>query len=220
MALEYILASGVTINTSDTVITVDSFVDFSKITSADVLVVNDGQHVVILKEGTSFNDQGVSTFTLESPWEPSSVSDAKILIFPTFQDVKDTVEAMRLLGATSRDALNRLQAAGQGRGSYASLHHLGELAPFVGTSKWMPPHLLSITKIEAYLDAVATGGDVVLSIRKNGLQVQTLTILALADKATPLVLDLPLLETDFITVNILTVGSTFGGENLTVRLTY
>ncbi|MBL4832657.1 MAG: hypothetical protein JKY26_01675 [Pseudomonas sp.] len=220
MALDYILANGVTINIGETIITVDSFVDFSKVTKADVLVVNSGQYLVLLKSGTGFNDQGVSTFTLEQPWQPASIVDTAILIFPTFQDVKETVEAMRLLGATSRDALNRLQEAGQGRGSYASLHHLGVLTPFIGTSKWMPPHSLSITKIEAYLDAVAVGGDVVLSIRKNGVQVETLTILAQESKATPLILDLPLLETDFITVNILTVGSNFGGENLTVRLTY
>ncbi len=219
MALDFITASKVSINTGDKQVTVNGYVDFSPITKGDLLIINKA-HLVPLESGSTFSEEGISTFTLDTVWEGENVESVSILIFPTFQDTKTTVEAMRRLGILTREMMNRLQDEGRVRTSNISMHHIGKLKVMPSTSKWHAPHTITIIKIEAYLDVAPTDSDVVLALKSNGELLTTITISQDSTQEIQEGLELVIEQYQALSVDILAVGTSKPGQNLTLRLTY
>ena len=104
-----------------------------------------------------------------------------------------------------------------------SLTHEGVLTPYVGTSRWYAPKDITINKIIARVDVAPTDADLVIQINKTSSGVTTnqqMTISAGTFKTVDLTPNLTLLEDDYLTLDIISVGSTIAGENLRVSFNY
>jgi len=104
-----------------------------------------------------------------------------------------------------------------------SLTHEGVLTPYIGTSRWYAPKDITVNKIIARVDAAPTDADLVIQINKTSLGVTTnqqMTISAGTFKTVDLTPNLTLLEDDYLTLDIISVGVTIAGENLRVSLNY
>ena len=104
-----------------------------------------------------------------------------------------------------------------------SLTHEGVLTPYVGTSRWYAPKDITINKIIARVDVAPTDADLVIQINKTSSGVTTnqqMTISAGTLKTVDLTPNLTLLEDDYLTLDIISVGSTIAGENLRVSFNY
>lgn len=108
--------------------------------------------------------------------------------------------------------------------SYITLTHTGTLSAFTGSKRWYAPKNITISKIVVRVDAAPTGSGVVIQINKTSSGVTTNHQLTVADGTTKTTDNSPtlssMLEDDYLTVDIISVGSTTAGENLTVEITY
>jgi hypothetical protein len=105
-----------------------------------------------------------------------------------------------------------------------ALTHTGELSAYTGVKRWYAPKNITISKIKARVDTAPTGAGVVVQINKTSLGVTTNQQLTIADGTTLISDTSPtissMLEDDYLTVDIVSVGTTTAGENLTVEITY
>jgi len=105
-----------------------------------------------------------------------------------------------------------------------ALTHTGTLSAYTGTKRWYAPKNITISKIKARVDTAPTGAGVVIQINKTSSGVTTNQQLIVADGTTLISDTSPTIssmsEDDFLTIDIVSVGSTVAGENLTVEITY
>ena len=105
-----------------------------------------------------------------------------------------------------------------------ALTHTGTLSVYTGTKRWYAPKDITISKIKARVDTAPTGAGVVVQINKTSSGVTTNQQLTVADGTTLISDTSPTIssmsEDDFLTVDIVSVGTTVAGENLTVEITY
>lgn len=99
-----------------------------------------------------------------------------------------------------------------------ALYQEGELLITEGEVRWHNPQPVNISKIIARL-ATQADGNVTLVIKKSDITVQTIIIPEFTSKVTETV-DIDMIEDDFLTVDITTIGGTFKGEGLSVQFTY
>lgn len=113
------------------------------------------------------------------------------------------------------------QILGSGNnGSFnATFSFAGELALNTGENRWYSPKSAAITKIEAWVSEAPTGAAATVVLKKNGTAFQTVTVPAGSTKISPLTVNHTLLATDYLTVDITTIGTTVKGKNLNVRIT-
>jgi len=108
--------------------------------------------------------------------------------------------------------------------AYATFNFVGNLELSTGITRWFPPDNVSIISVQALISTPATGSDVILDVIKNGntsILSSSLFIDDGASVSTKLTLiDVDLVETDYLTVNITQIGSTTPGNTLTVRVAY
>ena len=105
-----------------------------------------------------------------------------------------------------------------------ALTHTGTLSVYTGTKRWYAPKNITINKIKARVDTAPTGAGVVIQINKTSSGVTTNQQLTVADGTTLISDTSPTIssmsEDDFLTIDIVSVGTTVAGENLTVEITY
>jgi len=105
----------------------------------------------------------------------------------------------------------------------ATLTHSGNLAAYTGTSRWYPPKNVTINKIVARVESAPAGADVVVQVNKTSGETVTNQSITIADgtnKTTVSNPSLTMLEDDYLTIDILSVGSTASGSNLRLTFTY
>ncbi|MBF0339592.1 MAG: hypothetical protein HQL95_01345 [Magnetococcales bacterium] len=95
----------------------------------------------------------------------------------------------------------------------------GPLQVMTGTARWYPPQAVAFGAMEAWVGTASVGSAIQFSLRKNGVVVATGTIAAGSHRmaATPVTLDLT--PADWLTLDIVQVGSSAPGSDLHVRLT-
>jgi|DEB0MinimDraft_10_1074344.scaffolds.fasta_scaffold32332_2 hypothetical protein len=105
-----------------------------------------------------------------------------------------------------------------------ALTHTGELSAYTGTKRWYAPKNITISKIKARVDTAPTGAGIVIQVNRTSSGVTTNQQLTVADGTTLISDTSPTIssmsEDDFLTIDIVSVGSTVAGENLTVEITY
>ena len=106
-----------------------------------------------------------------------------------------------------------------------ALTHTGELSAYTGVKRWYAPKNITISKIKARVDTAPTGAGVVIQVNRTTTgNVTTNQQLTVADGTTLISDTSPtissMLEDDYLTVDIVSVGTTTAGENLTVEITY
>lgn len=106
-----------------------------------------------------------------------------------------------------------------------ALTHTGELSTYTGTKRWYAPKNITINKIKARVDTAPTGAGVVIQINRTTTgNVTTNQQLTIADGTTLISDTSPTIssmsEDDYLTIDIVSVGTTTAGENLTVEITY
>jgi hypothetical protein len=72
--------------------------------------------------------------------------------------------------------------------------------------------------IEAWLSTAPTGGPVTAVVKKNGAVIATVAIAAGDYRFPQTLVEVALEPTDYLTVDITTVGTTVKGKNLTIRM--
>lgn len=124
----------------------------------------------------------------------------------------------------SGDAATKAYVDGQVSDSYITLTHTGTLSAFTGSKRWYAPKNITISRIVVRVDTAPTGSGVVIQINKTSSGVTTNHQLTVADGTTKTTDNSPTLSSmlvdDYLTVDIISVGSTTAGENLTVEITY
>jgi len=106
-----------------------------------------------------------------------------------------------------------------------ALTHTGTLSAYTGTKRWYAPKNITISKIKARVDTAPTGAGIVIQVNRTTTgNVTTNQQLTVADGTTLISDTSPTIssmsEDDFLTIDIVSVGSTVAGENLTVEITY
>ena len=105
----------------------------------------------------------------------------------------------------------------------ATLNHTGVLTAYTGTARWYPPKGITITRIVARVDTAPVGSDIVVQLNKTSGETTTNQQVTITDSTNKTVVSSPsltLLEDDYLTVDIVSVGSTTAGKNLRLTLTY
>ena len=84
----------------------------------------------------------------------------------------------------------------------------GPLTTLTGVSRWYPTKEFSIKGIRANVGAAPIGNDILIDIKKNDVTIlaANMVILDGAFLSTALVIDLAMLTTDYLTVDILQIG--------------
>lgn len=93
-----------------------------------------------------------------------------------------------------------------------------EISPVVGLTRFYFDTPKTISQVRASLGIVATGSPVVIDVLVNGVSIGTTSIPANQNTATHATSTL-VGSGDYVTISILSVGSTFSGSDLTVVLT-
>jgi len=106
-----------------------------------------------------------------------------------------------------------------------ALIHTGELSAYTGTKRWYAPKNITISKIKARVDTAPTGAGIVIQVNRTTTgNVTTNQQLTVADGTTIISDTSPTIssmsEDDYLTIDIVSVGTTTAGENLTVEITY
>jgi hypothetical protein len=103
----------------------------------------------------------------------------------------------------------------------ATFSYGGLLALNTGEARWYPPRDCTITNLEAWVSDAPVGADVEFDVLKVGVTLMSGVILDGFDTMPEQTgLSLPLLKSDYLTVNLTQIGGgANGGKNLTVRIT-
>ena len=94
----------------------------------------------------------------------------------------------------------------------------GSIIPYTGTARQYPPNNFTVLSADMWVSEAATGADIIARIRKNGSIIQTLTLAAGQYKQTTTGLNISLLSSDYVTIDVTQVGSIVLGSNLNIRL--
>lgn len=98
-----------------------------------------------------------------------------------------------------------------------SMNQSGAVTVTIGTAKWYAPDSITITKVAARLGSVATGSTVA-TINKNGVVMQTLTILS-GSAETIDTTGFTMTTGQYITIDVTSIGSPPGAD-LNVQIVY
>lgn len=93
----------------------------------------------------------------------------------------------------------------------------GNLIVVNGTTRWYPHRTINITKIIASAGTAPVGGGVDIRVKKNTVASQSVFLTSNFQSVN---CDITLTTTDFLTVDIVQVGSTVAGADLTLAFTY
>lgn len=102
--------------------------------------------------------------------------------------------------------------------NYFTFQRTNELIVAAGEARWYPPTNLSILSIEAWVSEAPEGADVIATLKKSGAAVATITIPAGANVMADMAVNISVLTTEYLTVDITQVGSTTAGRHLCIRL--
>jgi len=142
------------------------------------------------------------------------------------QGIQGTVGAqgsIGLQGLAGQYAAQGVQGVQGPTGIVATLerhfNYPGILSTSIGTNRWWILANTTITKINARVLTAPQGSSIVAFIKKNGTTIHTVTILAGTTSDLELV-NLQLLENDYITVDINSTGSSVAGSDLVISFLY
>ena len=94
------------------------------------------------------------------------------------------------------------------------------LATNTGTKRLYLQKAYSLKKIHAYVDTAPAGSNVNLTIKKNGSNLQNISVLAGQTTASLTSLSHSIAANDYLTIDITQVGSSTAGENLYLVFTF
>ncbi len=95
----------------------------------------------------------------------------------------------------------------------------GVLSVNQGNARWYPPNNCTVTAWDAWVGTASSGGNIGFAARKNGAVVATGAVLAGLYRMTHTAIAIPLTTSDYLTLDVTTVGTTVVGSDLTVRFT-
>jgi hypothetical protein len=142
-------------------------------------------------------------------WQQAGVNDISDLTDTTNtipDDISDLTDTSGLLGGEK----------------VVSLFQDGSLTTVTGNARWYADSNVSINRIVARVDTAPTGANLGLTVNKTGTSNTTVN-LAVIDgtvKTSNTNPSLSLLEDEYLTVDVVQVGSTTPGENLKVSFFY
>lgn len=101
----------------------------------------------------------------------------------------------------------------------------GVVAPVAGTTRWTTPNKIRLLSIVARVNSAPIGRDLTLNIKKNGVPVTSTPITIAANNNSVTVNAAQMASStaeanDYFTMDVLNVGSTYAGADLTVQLNY
>jgi hypothetical protein len=118
--------------------------------------------------------------------------------------------------------VNNKIATGAGLDMTRFLSMPGELSTFVGKARWYPPKNIALLSVRASVDTPPTGGAIQLVMRKNGVIVGN-SIDINSGQNRSILVDFSGVTggaDDYFTVDVISVGSTIKGSDLTVVIAY
>ncbi len=104
--------------------------------------------------------------------------------------------------------------------SHTIFNYNEELNVSIGVVKWFPPSQVYLTDATCFVSDAPVGHDISISILKNNIEISTLTISDGEFNSNKVTLSELLLQTDYLTININSVGSITNGSFLNLRITY
>ena len=95
----------------------------------------------------------------------------------------------------------------------------GNVAVSVGTARWYLQQTTIVQRIKAQITTAPVGADITINIKKNGTTLQVISITAGTDNAL-LNTNISMNDGDYLTVDIITVGTSTPGSDLIVSFLY
>ena len=102
---------------------------------------------------------------------------------------------------------------------YVNTFYPGNLTVKTGTVRWYPPKQITFNYLEMFVSAPATGSDIVIALNKNAVLLAQYT-LPQGQNTAGFAITESVSTTDYLTYDIVQIGSTNPGTNLQVRLTF
>jgi hypothetical protein len=103
--------------------------------------------------------------------------------------------------------------------SFVQLSQSGNLAVTTGTKRWYAPAALTISNVVARVGTAPTGSALVVGLKRNGVSNSVVSIssgVSFGSNATSISVS----EGDYLTVDIIQIGSTTAGADLGLNITY
>lgn len=112
----------------------------------------------------------------------------------------------------------------KGEDMFQTLSQPGTLSVITGVARWYPPKTVTILDVQPYLGTPSGDADVQIDIKKNGGSIIGTPIIiphgSNVIAATQFPANITLQPSDYLTVDVLQVGSTTAGSDLAVRIRY
>jgi len=103
---------------------------------------------------------------------------------------------------------------------FVTFRQSGDLSVINGTKRWYSPKNINISKLVARVDIASVGSDIVININKNGVLTTTMTIVDGTNKIINTTPNITMTDDDYLTIDLMQIGSTVSGSELSITITY
>jgi len=114
-----------------------------------------------------------------------------------------------------------------GQAKDKTLTQAGTLAVVTGVTRWTLTNAIRITSIVSRVETPSVGSDIQITVKKNGISVTTSPIVITANTNVNTTLAAAMITNkvtgvagDYFTADVVQVGSTTSGSDLTVKINY
>jgi hypothetical protein len=111
----------------------------------------------------------------------------------------------------------------QGRGGPTvpiPFHRQGVALPLVGKARWRFPFAATLTGVSAACAVAPEGSGIVFAVLVNGISAGSFVLPDGSNEMDEVPVSVPISVGDYVTVNIISVGSSANGEDLTIFVRY
>lgn len=138
---------------------------------------------------------------------------------PVIQERIGELAEDKIVEKVNDDTVTNLTKVKEQTTFITNLNQQGELQLVTGTTRWYAPFDLLVTGINTKVSSSADS-NISIEIKKNGSTVKSSSILAGQFSSVVSAPEFPMVEGDYITVDVTSIGTTNKGEDLVVQFKY
>jgi len=138
---------------------------------------------------------------------------------PVIQERIGELAEDKIVEKVNDDTVTNLTKVKEQTTFITNLNQQGELQLVTGTARWYAPFDLLVTGINTKVSSSADS-NISIEIKKNGSTVKSNSILAGQFSSVVSAPEFPMVEGDYITVDVTSIGTTNKGEDLVVQFKY
>jgi len=199
---------GTSLVASVEIYTTESYLPQVNNTVGDIAFAQDTQKLYIWDGGVWI--QAAASIDLSS-YDTSSEVDTKISNIPGV-DLSSYY--------TSSEVDTKISNISSTTDLFVTFRQSGELSVITGLKRWYAPKNINISKLVARVDITPTGDNIIININKNGVLTTSMTIVDGTSKVINTTPNITMTDDDYLTIDLIQIGSTVSGSELSIIITY